>query len=77
MEIKIMVFGQLKEAFGSDSISIENIEDSTQLTDALLLQYPQLKDLSFRIAIDKNLIYTQTPISSSSIIALLPPFSGG
>jgi molybdopterin converting factor small subunit len=77
MKIKILLFGQLKEALSADFIEMEGVEDSDILMGKLKIQFPKLADISFRIAVNKNLISSKTVITSTSEVALLPPFSGG
>jgi molybdopterin synthase sulfur carrier subunit len=75
--IKILSFGSLTEFMKSDFIALENVKDTDELYVMLLKKYPQLKEKAFVISIDQKIISENTPITSSSEIAILPPFSGG
>jgi molybdopterin converting factor small subunit len=77
MRIKILLFGQLKERLGADFIEIEAAMDSDMLIDKLKSEFPVLSDISFRVAVDKNLVSEKVVLSEKSEVALLPPFSGG
>ncbi len=77
MKTKILLFGQLKEKLGADYIEIEGVIDSNVLTEKLRSEFPVLSDISFRIAVDKNLISEKVLLNEKSEVALLPPFSGG
>ncbi len=77
MKIKILLFGQLKEILNADFIEMKDVGDSDILMEKLKGKFPALTDISFRVAVDKNLISENIVLSESSEIALLPPFSGG
>lgn len=77
MKYKILLFGSLVDVFGSQSYAMDVCDDTDALKQALLQQFPLLNQHRFNIAIDKKIISENTPISSTSEIALLPPFSGG
>ena len=47
------------------------------LKQQLLAQFPELKGMTFRMALDRKLLQVDTDISQGQEIALLPPFSGG
>lgn len=75
--IRIKAFGMLAEKMGTDSLEIENPGSSEVLKQQLLKQFPELKQMTFRMALDRKLLQTDTDISQGQEIALLPPFSGG
>ena len=77
MRIKILLFGQLKERLGADFIEVEGAVDSDMLMYKLKREFPVLSDISFRVAVDKNLVSGKVVLSEKSEVALLPPFSGG
>ena len=77
MEVRILIFGSLTEIVGSNSILFPLEKDSHSLLEKLNSTYPLLKEKKFEIALDKKIIHENTPLHSSSEIALLPPFSGG
>jgi sulfur-carrier protein len=75
--IRLKAFGMLAEKIGAVSLEIENPGSSEALRRQLLEQYPSLRHLTFRMALDKKLVQEDTDISQGLEIALLPPFSGG
>ena len=76
MSVKIILFGKLAEIAGS-SVSIDNVTDTDSLVNVLHKNYPALTNIKYVIAVDKQVIKENTPLSKKSTVALLPPFSGG
>ncbi len=60
-----------------EEISLQSGSTVEQLIHKLNNKYDKLKDLSFNIAINKEISDHSTLLNSSSEIALLPPFAGG
>ncbi len=60
-----------------EEISLQSGSTVEQLIHKLNNKYDKLKDLSFNIAIDKEISDHSTLLNASSEIALLPPFAGG
>ena len=75
--IHLKAFGMLAEKMGTDSLEIENPGSSEVLKQQLVAQFPELKGMTFRMAVDRKLLQADTDISQGQEIALLPPFSGG
>ena len=75
--MNIKVFGQLTDIFGGEHIEIENAKDVSQLKKELTQSFPALSGKTFVIAINKKIIHENLPLTDTSEIALLPPFSGG
>jgi len=76
MPVNIIIFGRLTYITGG-SLELENIEDTNGLVKELHLLYPALADSKYVIAVDKKVVKENTRLSGKSIVALLPPFSGG
>ena len=76
MSVKIILFGKLADIAGS-TVSIDNIADTDSLVDSLNKRYPGLASTKYMIAVDKQLVTENTVINEKSMVALLPPFSGG
>ena len=72
----IITFGQITE-LSATQINIDAVVDTAMLKQRLGELYPVLLDKKYAIAIDKMIISENTIINEGSIIALLPPFSGG
>jgi sulfur-carrier protein len=77
MKVNILLFGQLTDITGIDTVVMEDIFDTNQLVSALHNQYPALSHTKYLIAVDKKVIAANTSITDHSTVALLPPFSGG
>lgn len=73
----IRLFGVLTDIVGKDYLEINNVENTDDLVKQLYHDYPLLVKNKFRIAVDNNFIETNTLIDPGSIVALMPPFSGG
>ncbi len=77
MNVKIILFGQLSDIAGGDSLVLEEVTDTNELQQRLLQQYPALAASKYIIAVDKKLVQENTRLHENNSIALLPPFSGG
>jgi molybdopterin synthase sulfur carrier subunit len=75
--VLITYFGQIVEVTGKrkETLNVENetVEGCLQKLYAL---YPDLKDISFKIAQDHVFVNSSTKLSGKEL-ALLPPFAGG
>lgn len=67
----------IAEKIGSGQIQLTGISSVDELRDSLFEKFPDLKNMKFSIAINKQLASGNAPIPADSEIALLPPFSGG
>ena len=76
MRLKIILFGRLADAAGN-SVVVDNVPDTDNLVNALHKNYPALADTKYIIAVDKRVINENTILNNNSVVALLPPFSGG
>jgi sulfur-carrier protein len=77
MDIKIMLFGQLSDIAGSDSLILKNVADTEGLKEQMKQQYPGVAASKYIIAVDKKQVQGNIRLQENNIIALLPPFSGG
>ena len=80
----VLLFGRLKDAFGSPSIPLPSgVATAAALRDRLAEANPDLASMlrskSIRIAINQTMVADEASarISPSDEIALLPPLSGG
>lgn len=76
-KFEVKAFGMIAEKIGTDSIQVSGIETIDELKIYLNEQFPNLKDMKFSIALDKQIIQDALEIPAGSEVALLPPFSGG
>jgi molybdopterin converting factor small subunit len=78
MSIEVKYFGIIEELVGNNSEFIDKsrvLNISSTSKEVFIELYPQLKGVSFQIAVDKALNKEIT--NESKEIALLPPFAGG
>ena len=76
MSLKIILFGRLADVAGN-SVAVDDVLDTDNLVKALHKNYPALADIKYIIAVDKQVIKENTILNNNSVVALLPPFSGG
>ncbi len=76
MQFNIQIFGQLCEVIGKQLI-VENISDTDTLIQTLNTKYPALVELKYLVAVDRNLVTENIPLTNKSSIAIMPAFSGG
>jgi molybdopterin synthase sulfur carrier subunit len=77
MRIEIILFGQLTDIAGSNTIAVDDVHDSDELVTAINKLYPAMASIKYIVAIDKKTIQTKTILNEKTMVALLPPFSGG
>ncbi|TDH21462.1 MoaD/ThiS family protein [Segetibacter sp. 3557_3] len=77
MPLTVSLFGQLSDITGSNIIEVENVIDTNSLINNIKERFPLIKDNKFAVAVDKKIIRENTLLTEQSLVALLPPFSGG
>jgi molybdopterin synthase sulfur carrier subunit len=77
MEIEIISFGQITEFINNQKIEVDGIADTDSFKQYLEDQFPALKDLKYKLALNKNIVQQNTEITNGAKIAIMPPFSGG
>jgi len=77
MQVTVMIFGQLTDIIKSNTLTLVGTTDTKSLLDALKKQYPALEKAKYILAVDKLTVKENTNLKDGSIVALLPPFSGG
>jgi sulfur-carrier protein len=77
MMVKVMLFGQLVDIAGKHMLEMEDVVDTQSLQQKIQASFPALAGSTFRIAVDKKVVTQNVPLQNDSIVALLPPFSGG
>ena len=77
MPIRIMIFGQLTDIITGNELLLSDIADTDSLVTELNKRYPVLTGRRYMIAVNKQTITANTVLKDDSIVALLPPFSGG
>lgn len=76
MSIRIILFGRLADIAGS-SVSVNDVADTDGLISILNKTYPALAESKYVIAVNKQVVNSNTSLNENSVVALLPPFSGG
>lgn len=77
MPIEVIVFGQLTDIVGRQPLQINDVTDTHQLVQVLQQRYPALVQAPYIIAVDKEIVDTNTALTGNNTVALLPPFAGG
>ena len=72
-----MIFGQLTDIINSSTLTLTNIADTNSLVSELNKRYPALAGTRYMMAVNKQTVTVNTVLKEDSIVALLPPFSGG
>ena len=73
----VRIFGQLLDIIGKSSVQINDAADTDELINNLQSKYPALKNVTYKLAVDRTIIQSNTYLRQDAEIALLPPFSGG
>ena len=76
MSMHIIFFGRLADIAGN-SVFVHDVADTDSLINALQNTYPALAEAKYVIAVNKQVITSNTLLNENSVVALLPPFSGG
>ena len=77
MNIRVKLFGLLADAAGKSELQIENASDTDSLKKQMLLDYPNLTNKSFIVAVRKQIIGNNQKLENGDEVAFLPPFAGG
>ena len=79
MELKVKYFGQIAEITNKDEeiVSVEEATSVEQLCDKLIATYSPIGHISFRIALNHEIVGLETLIKDGDKIGVLPPFAGG
>jgi molybdopterin synthase sulfur carrier subunit len=73
----ILLFGQLAEITGCSHLRVEGMEDTSSLIEEINRRYPAFATAKYMVAVNKKVISENTRLNNDSVVALLPPFSGG
>jgi molybdopterin converting factor small subunit len=75
--MEVQVYGRLMDIIGNPRIKPEGVENTDQLREKLLSQYPDLSGIDYAIAVNNHIVRGNYRLQKKDIISLLPPFSGG
>lgn len=74
--VNVLLFGRLAEICGQHNYVFE-LSDTDSVCEKLKADFPELKHLSFAIAVNQVLIAKNTTLQYGDEVALMPPYSGG
>ena len=77
MQVEIVLFGQLTDIAGNNTIVVNDVSDTNELEQVVNKLYPAMAGIKYVIAVDKKAIRENTTLHKLASVALLPPFSGG
>ena len=77
MEIELISFGKISEVIANQKIVVTEVIDTDSLKSFLEIEFPELKKMKYKLAMNKQLIQQNTAITNNANIAIMPPFSGG
>ena len=76
--MKVLFFGVLTEAAGTNELEMETIfKNTTVLKAHLLSRFPALEKYDFKFAVNEELVNGEVLLQKEDEIALLPPYAGG
>lgn len=74
--MEVLLFGMIAEAAGTDRIEL-TASSTQELREVLVDRVPDIRGLSYSIAVDRSLVHEDITLSGNEEIAVLPPFAGG
>lgn len=81
MSIEVLLFAAAREAAGTDRVELEGQDGGTvrDLLQELATRIPALAPVlpSCRAAVNESFARPDTPVATGSVVAILPPVSGG
>lgn len=77
MKVNILIFGQLSDITGSKNLIVEEISSTDKLVQHLNAVYPDLVNQKYLIAVEKEIISSDTALNNNDTVAFLPPYAGG
>lgn len=76
-EVNVLTFGAVADIVGKSNLNLSDVSTTDELKEKLENDYPALKNISYAIAVNKQMVTASTAIGPNATVALLPPFSGG
>jgi sulfur-carrier protein len=74
--VRVLYFGAAQEIAGkADEELIAG--DTASLRREILDRYPAMRNISFRMALNRTLLREESELGDNDLIAILPPFQGG
>jgi len=75
--VEIRFFGQLTDIVKTEKVLIEAVSDTNMMMKKIMEMYPELTGATFKLALNNKLVIENTAVVDNSVIAFMPPFSGG
>lgn len=76
-EIKVELYGRLTEIAGNNILHLKGIKDTRALEEKIHSLYPEMTKQKYLLAVNNEVVKTNTVLNAESKVALMPPFSGG
>lgn len=77
MVVNVKYFGMIAEAVGKGSEEIELASATIDLRIHFQQLYPQLTGMTWKLAVDQEIVEGQIALRERAEVVLLPPFAGG
>ena len=77
MEIEIISFGKLAELITINRLEVDAVFDTDALKRNLEEKFPELKNTKYKLAVNRQIVHTNTELTAGVVVAIMPPFSGG
>lgn len=74
--VNVLLFGRLAEVCGQTNIMFD-MPDTDAVCEKIRNDFPEMKQLSFAIAVNQILRDRNTLLKDGDEVALMPPYSGG
>jgi len=75
-KVRVLYFGAAQEIAGKADEEL-TAGDTASLRREILDRYPAMRNISFRMALNRTLLREDSDLKENDLIAILPPFQGG
>lgn len=75
-KVRVLYFGAAQEIAGKADEEL-TAGDTASLRREILDRYPAMRNISFRLALNRTLLREESDLRDNDLIAILPPFQGG
>ncbi len=77
MQVNIICFGVLSDVVGLNMLEIQGSDNVADLKSKLIADYPDLKDYTYRMAVNQKMAEDHHRLFDNDTVAIMPPFAGG
>ncbi|MFN2439476.1 MAG: MoaD/ThiS family protein [Chitinophagaceae bacterium] len=77
MEIEVKFFGRITDKTHNSNTILKDISNTSELRLKLQNLYPELTNMKYAIAVNKEIIQQDKLLKNNDIVAILPPYAGG